>query len=131
MICVFGVRAHLALIDDEHLFRTRYACWARRRLPSATLEVSSCPPAPTVTGAQRTSYSLTRDARPARHDGRECGITRLGEPRIRGTMDDAWGFTALAAQLSGAKGAYRGPAGGDRFACMAFDTPTVFRDSRQ
>ena len=72
-------------------------------------------------------YPLTRNARLVRHYGRERGIARFDEPRIRCTMDDAWGLTALAAQLSEAKGAYRGPAGDGLYAFMTFDTPSVLR----
>lgn len=79
-------------------------------------------------GNPKIAYELARDARLVRHYGRERGIARFDEPRIRCTMDDAWDFTALAAQLSEATGAYRGPAGGDLYAFMTFGKPAVFRD---
>jgi hypothetical protein len=54
---------------------------------------------------------LTRDARRVKAYGEQHGITRLTESKWRGTEEDAWAMTALAAKLCGAQGAYRGPAG--------------------
>jgi hypothetical protein len=75
---------------------------------------------------QNVDWELTRDARLVRHFGRERGIERFGEPEILCAMDDAWGFTALASQLSGAKGAYRGPSEGC-YVFMTFGKPSIFR----
>lgn len=80
-------------------------------------------------GNPNVDYELTRHARLVRHYGRTRGIERLNEPELLCTMEDAWHFSALAAQLGEASGAYRGPADGGLYVFMTFDKPTIFRQN--
>ena len=72
-------------------------------------------------------WPLTQHARLVRDYGRQRGIKRFDEPRLRCTMGDAWGFIHLAAELAEAEGAYRGPRGDDLYSFMTFGAPTIFR----
>lgn len=74
-------------------------------------------------------WQLTQHARLVRHYGRQRGIARFEEPRLRCTMDDAWSFTHLAAELAEAEGAYRGPRGDDLYSFMTFGQPAIFRQN--
>lgn len=53
--------------------------------------------------------SLTRDARLAKEWGQERRLERWTTQKIPCTENEAWEFTAVAARLSGATGAYRVP----------------------
>ena len=55
--------------------------------------------------------SLKQDALKVQDYGQKHGVKRLITPKWEGSESDAWEMTALAARLSGAGGAYRGPAG--------------------
>lgn len=56
--------------------------------------------------------ALRRAARRVHDYGTEHGIERFTTRTVACTEDDAWDFTAAAAMLDGAAGAYRGDAGG-------------------
>ena len=53
--------------------------------------------------------SLTRDARLAKEWGQERTLDRFTTRKVSCTENEAWEFTAVAARLSGATGAYRVP----------------------
>ncbi len=53
--------------------------------------------------------SLTRDAKLVKAWGQERNLERWTTRKISCTEDEAWEFTAVAARLSGATGAYRVP----------------------
>jgi hypothetical protein len=54
---------------------------------------------------------LALDAGRVRAFAIDRGLTRLLEPSLNCSEDDAWAFTALATFLAQSQGAYRGPAG--------------------
>jgi hypothetical protein len=54
---------------------------------------------------------LQEHAKRVREYGEKHGIAALTTRKLECTEDEAWEFTALACHLSGAQGAYRGPAG--------------------
>jgi hypothetical protein len=54
---------------------------------------------------------LRRHARLAKEFGEKNGLTNYTERMVKCSEDDAWEFTAVAARLGKANGAYRGPAG--------------------
>lgn len=54
---------------------------------------------------------LQAHAQLAKEFGEIHGLTQYTERIIECTQDDAWTFTAVAARLANANGAYRGPAG--------------------
>jgi hypothetical protein len=56
--------------------------------------------------------SLREHARLVREFGERHGLANLTERMIYCSQEEAWEFTALAARLGGAHGAYRGDAGG-------------------
>jgi len=57
------------------------------------------------------SEPLGADARLAREFGRRQDLSLFTTRKVECTEDQAWIFTAVALYLSGAQGAYRGPAG--------------------
>ena len=57
------------------------------------------------------SVAQAANARLVRAFGRRQGLARLTTRKIEASERDAWRFTALAAYLAGANGAYRGPTG--------------------
>ena len=54
---------------------------------------------------------LSKHAALARQFGLDNGLSRYTERMVECTEDEAWEFTAVAARLGEANGAYRGPAG--------------------
>src|SRR5262245_59051366 len=54
---------------------------------------------------------LQKHARLAKEFGERHGLTNYTERKVKCSEDDAWQFTAVAARLGNANGAYRGPAG--------------------
>jgi hypothetical protein len=54
---------------------------------------------------------LKADARKLKAYGEQHGIDKLKTRKWTGTEEDAWVMAALAVKLTGAEGAYRGPAG--------------------
>lgn len=65
---------------------------------------------------------LRRAAHKLRTYGEARGIERLTQSKLACTEADSWAFTAAAAQLDGAEGAYRGRAG-EAWVYMAFGKP--------
>ena len=55
---------------------------------------------------------LKADALAVKAYGEKHGIERLTTRKWTGTEEDAWAMAALAAKLTGAEGAYRGPSDG-------------------
>lgn len=55
--------------------------------------------------------SVAQAARAVLAFAQEHGLQGLQKRKVACTEDDAWAFTALAAQLTDAQGAYRGPVG--------------------
>lgn len=55
--------------------------------------------------------SLRKHAMLAKQFGEKHGLTKFTERKVNCSEDDAWEFTAVAARLGKANGAYRGPAG--------------------
>lgn len=67
---------------------------------------------------------LSKHAEAVRSFGLEHGVERLTTRIVEAEEKDAWDFTALALHLSGAQGAYRGPAGAT-LVMMTFDAVTA------
>ncbi|MDQ5946721.1 MAG: hypothetical protein QG619_2151 [Pseudomonadota bacterium] len=67
---------------------------------------------------------LRRAARRVREYGEREGFERFTTRTLACTENDAWEFTAAAAELDGVAGAYRGDAGGT-WVYMTFDTGAV------
>ncbi|MBK9446258.1 MAG: hypothetical protein IPO00_09270 [Betaproteobacteria bacterium] len=67
---------------------------------------------------------LRRAARRVREYGEREGFERFTTRTLACTENDAWEFTAAAAELDGVAGAYRGDAGGT-WVYMTFDTSAV------
>lgn len=70
---------------------------------------------------------LRRAAQQVQTLGQELGIERWTTRTVNCTEDDAWQFTALAAQRDSAAGAYRGDANGT-WVYMSIGEPRLFRD---
>lgn len=54
---------------------------------------------------------LRKHASHAKEFGEKHGLPKFTERKVKCSEDDAWEFTAVAARLGKANGAYRGPAG--------------------
>ena len=54
---------------------------------------------------------LRKHASLAKEFGEKHGLSKYAERKVECSKDDAWEFTAVAARLGKANGAYRGPAG--------------------
>ena len=67
------------------------------------------------------------DARLVRAFGEKQRLAALTTRKIEASEDEAWDFTALAAYLSGANGAYRGPTGQAQV-FMTFGQLTISKD---
>ncbi|MDT4855505.1 hypothetical protein FQZ97_898630 [compost metagenome] len=67
---------------------------------------------------------LRRAAQQVHTLGQELGIHRWTTRSVDCTEDEAWQFTALAAQQDGASGAYRGDANGT-WVYMSFGEPSI------
>lgn len=54
---------------------------------------------------------LQKHASLAKEFGEQHGLSKYTEQKVKCSEDDAWEFTAVAARLGNANGAYRGPSG--------------------
>lgn len=75
---------------------------------------------PSVPAPLRAHAQLVKDF------GEEHGMPTLTTPEVECTENEAWEFTAVAARLAGANGAYRGDAGGP-LVYMTFGQVTLFK----
>ena len=57
---------------------------------------------------------LGEHARRVRDFGEQYGLEKLTTRKVAVSMDEAWGFAALACYLGGGQGAYSGPSGSTR-----------------
>lgn len=73
--------------------------------------------------------ALQQHARRVREYGDEHGISQLTTRKLACTENQAWEFAALACKLSGAQGAYRGPAG-SAFVFLTFGDVTLTKSAR-
>ena len=71
--------------------------------------------------------SLGEHARRVRDFGERYGLEALTTRKITASMEDAWGFTALACHLGGGQGGYGGPSGPARV-FMTYGTVTIRKD---
>jgi hypothetical protein len=71
---------------------------------------------------------LGEHARRVRDFGQQYGLAALTTRKIVASMEDAWGFTALACHLGGGQGGYSGPSGATRV-FMTYGTATIRKGS--
>ena len=61
--------------------------------------------------AAQLAEPLRKHASLAKEFGEKHGLANYKERKVKCSEDEAWEFTAVAARLAKANGAYRGPAG--------------------